>query len=138
MGKKKLVLDTNILISALGWEGKPRDIFKKVLNKEYELILSHKQMIEIKRVMDYPKFNFTYEQKSRFLTILVEAAILVKTSDRLNVIYEDPDDNIILESAVDNGADYLITGDDHLLKLKQYKNVKILTASQFFEEQQEL
>ena len=39
MGKKRIVLDTNILISAFGWHGKPKEIFSKVLNKEFELII---------------------------------------------------------------------------------------------------
>ena len=43
MGKAKVTLDTNILISALGWEGKPRQVFEKVLDGEIELIISEKQ-----------------------------------------------------------------------------------------------
>ena len=46
MGKTKIVLDTNILISALGWEGKPKEVFRRVLSGEFELILAEKQMEE--------------------------------------------------------------------------------------------
>jgi len=45
MGKKKVVLDTNVLISAFGWKGKQRIIFEKILNREFELIISQKQLI---------------------------------------------------------------------------------------------
>ena len=85
MGKKKIVLDTNILISALGWRGKSNEIFKKVLNKEFELIMSGKQVGELQRVMDYPKFKFTDEQKTRFLNIVLEAASLIEIVGKLNV-----------------------------------------------------
>ena len=53
MGKKKVVLDTNILISALGWEGKPRLIFGKVLDKDLDLFISNKQLQELIKVMDF-------------------------------------------------------------------------------------
>ena len=67
MGKKRIVLDTNILISALGWSGNPRIIFDKVIEGEFELILSFKQLDELLRVLNYPKFKFTYEQKDPLL-----------------------------------------------------------------------
>lgn len=59
MGKKKVTLDTNILISALGWNGKPKRIFEKCINSELELISSNEQIIELQEAINYPKFNFT-------------------------------------------------------------------------------
>ena len=63
MGKTKVLLDSNIFISALGWNGKPRVIFEKCLHGELELVTSASQLDELMRVMDYPKFKFTEEQK---------------------------------------------------------------------------
>jgi len=59
VGKKttKVTLDTNILISALGWRGNPHRILQKVINKEIELFVSHEQFEELARVLDYPKFE---------------------------------------------------------------------------------
>ena len=131
MGKKKVVLDTNILISALGWEGKPKEIFRKALNSEFELIISNQQLDELRRVINYPKFDFTYQQKARFLAIILEVAKVIEVSGNLDVISEDPDDNIILETAVDAGADFIVSGDEHLLKLAEYTNVKIVSAADF-------
>lgn len=131
MGKKKIVLDTNILISALGWKGNPKEIFRRVLEGEFELFMAEKQLEELKEVMNYPKFAFTEDQKSRFLTLLLSVAKVVETSGKLKVIKEDPDDDIILESAIENNVDFIISGDDHLLKIKEYLNVKIVNASEF-------
>ena len=131
MGKKKVVIDTNILISALGWKGKPNEIFSRVLDEEFELIISQKQIEELREVMNYPKFSFTEEQKSRFITLLLNVAKVVEISNKLKVIKEDPDDDIILETAVENNVDFIISGDHHLLKLKEYSNVKIVTANEF-------
>ena len=69
MGKKRIVLDTNIIISAFGWDGKPREILREILNKEFDLIISKKQLEEIFKVLGYPKFKFTDSQKSKFINI---------------------------------------------------------------------
>lgn len=133
MGKKKIILDTNILISALGWSGNERRIFEMFINKEFDVFISSKQLYEIKRVMDYPKFKFTENQKSAFLTLLSEAAIIHDTNLNLDIIKEDAEDNIFLELAFEVDADYIISGDYHLLKLKRFINTRIVTASEFLE-----
>lgn len=133
MGKKKIILDTNILISALGWEGNPKSIFNKVIDGEFELILSYKQLNEMLRVLNYPKFKFTDEQKDRFLLVLLEISTLVETKHKVDIIKEDPDDNLILEPSNEMEIDYIISGNDHLLKLKEFKNTKIVTAKEFLD-----
>ncbi len=133
MGKKKVVLDTNILVSAFGWDGKPKEILRRILRGEFELYMSKKQLEEITRVIDYPKFEFTDDQKSKFVAIITELATITETNTSLDIIKEDPSDNAILESDIESKADYIISGDDHLLKLESYHNIKIVTATQFLE-----
>ena len=131
MGKKKVVLDTNILISALGWKGKSRIIFSKCLQGEFELVISSHQLDELRRVLDYPKFKFTEEQKLTFLGIVISIATVVEIIGELKVIKKDLDDNIILETAVVGDVDFIISGDSHLLDLNQFANIKIVTANTF-------
>lgn len=132
MGKKKIVIDTNNLISSLGWNGKSRDLIRKVIDKEFDLFISIKQIIELKRVLNYPKFGFTEEQKRKFLQILFDIAKIIDTKDsKISVITEDPADNMLIECAVKAGADYIISGDNHLKKLKRFKNVRILSVNEF-------
>ena len=137
MGKTKIVLDTNILISALGWEGKPKEIFRRVLAREFELILAEKQLEELKEVMNYPRLGFLEAQKTAFLNILLQIATIVETKGKLKIIKEDPDDDMILESAIESGATFIISGDHHLLKLKEFQNIHIVTVSKFLEEYKE-
>src|SRR3989338_3594614 len=131
MGKTKVLLDTNILISALGWSGKPKVIFEKCLHEELELVTSSDQIDELKKAMDYPKFSFTQEQKATFIFIILEIATMVEITGKVNVIVDDPDDNAILETAIVGNVQYLISGDPHLLKLKEFAKIKIVTASEF-------
>src|SRR3989338_8234325 len=126
---KKVVLDTNIFISALGWKGKPRQLFQKCINGELELVTSPQQISELMRVMSYPKFSFTQEEKDTFISIILEIARLVYITGKIKVIKEDPDDDAILETASLGKADYIISGDTHLLKLKEFGKVKIATAN---------
>src|SRR3989338_7633822 len=123
MGKKRIVLDTNILISAFGWHGKPKEIFSKVLNKEFELIISQKQIEEIKRVLNYKKFNFTSEQKIKFLEILFLEAKVVEIKNRLDVIKEDPSDNMILETAIENDVEFFTEGKDTMFLFETSYNI---------------
>src|SRR3989344_9446563 len=100
MGKTKVFLDTNILISALGWKGKPKVIFEKCLHGELILVTSPNQIEELKRVMNYPKFNFTDEQKAAFVSIILDIATMAEIAGKITIIAGDPDDNAILEAAI--------------------------------------
>lgn len=63
----------------------------------------------------------------------METANIIETKSRLSVINEDPQDNRVLECAVDGEAEYIITGDKHLLNLKSYKGIKILKVKEFLD-----
>ena len=92
---------------------------------------SPNQIEELKRVMDYPKFNFSEEQKAIFISIILEIATMVEITGKVNVVVDDPDDNAILETAIVGNVQFLISGDPHLLKLKEFARVRIVTASEF-------
>jgi len=133
MGKTKVVLDTNIIISVFGWSGKPRKIFELALNDKIELITSPQLISELKRVSDYPRFDFSNELKKEIIDLILEISTIVTTKTRINIIKDDPSDNRLLETALCGNADFIITGDKHLLNLKEYRGIKILTAAEFLE-----
>ena len=133
MGKKKAVLDTNILISALGWKGNPNQVFDRIVKREVELVISDKQFNELSEALDYPKFQFTEEQKDRFESLILEIATFVKPLEKIDVIKNDPDDNMHLEAAVAGNVEYIVTGDPDLLDLNEFRGIKILTPKEFLE-----
>ncbi|MBU2633941.1 MAG: putative toxin-antitoxin system toxin component, PIN family [Nanoarchaeota archaeon] len=130
---KRVVLDTNILISAFGWGGNPKQIFNEIIKGNLNLIISSKQFEELSKVLDYPKFDFSEEQKTRFKSLILEISIFVYPKEKVNIIKEDPSDNIFLETAITGKVDFIITGNNHLLKLKEFKGVKIVTPKEFLE-----
>ena len=128
----KIVLDTNIIISGFGWKGLLNKILKSILdNNIFTLVISYKQINELERVLNYQKLQFTKYQKINLVQIIMQKSIIVETFDKLKIIKQDPDDNIILESALVSGSSYIITGDNHLLRLKQFNNVQIMSPAEF-------
>jgi putative PIN family toxin of toxin-antitoxin system len=129
----KVVLDTNVLISAILFGGKPRQILEKAIRGEMRLCLSEPILEELKGVLQRSKFDYSPEMIQFILTELTGIADFVNPSEMIDLVLEDPDDNRILECAVEAGANYIITGDIHLLKLSRYRNIEILNAAAFME-----
>lgn len=131
MGTTKAVIDTNVIISAFGWRGTPFEILQLVKEGKIMLLISEEQILELERVLKYPKLNFQEQMIEERLNLVISLAQLVNITNKIDIIKEDPADNVILETAIEHNADYIITGDKHLLKLKKYENVKIVTPKEF-------
>jgi len=143
MGKKtRVVLDTNIWISIF---------FSKVLAKEFEELLkedkieiftSSEILKEISRVLEYPKIKKILESSGIGSKDVVEeilkVSVVVNPKEKFNVIGEDPEDNKFLECAVECAAEFLVSGDRHLLKLGEFKEIKIIPARDFLEKMKNL
>lgn len=136
--KKKIVIDTNVAISALGWGGRPDELIQKVAKGKLLLYVSPEIIDEFIEVMNYPKFNFTVQKKKAFLSILKDKGIMVEPKKRIQIISEDPSDNMFLECAVSAKVDYIVSGDKHLLSLKEFNDIKIIKVADFLREFQEV
>jgi putative PIN family toxin of toxin-antitoxin system len=132
MGKEKIVIDTNNLISAFGWEGNSRILLQKVIDGKYSIIMSNSQLLELKRTLKYPKFRFSESQINRFLSIIHSIANFIDVCNEV-VISRDPDDNILLDTALVSGSNYIISGDKDLLSIGEYMKIRIMTVKNFLE-----
>jgi|SRR3989344_5237693 len=131
MGAPKVVLDTNIIVSAFGWGGNPREVFNLCIFGKIELFSSSEQIAELQRVLCYPKFAFSSSQIEYIIRVVLDIVTFVELAGNFHVVTDDPSDDIILETAVRGGASYLVTRDEHLLKLKKFGDVTILKAVDF-------
>ena len=129
----RVVLDTNVLISAILFGGKPRQILEKAIRGEIRLCISEPILEELKGVLQRSKFDYSPEMIQVILTELTGIADFVNPSKTIDVVLEDPEDNRILECAVEAEANYIITGDFHLLKLSRYRNIEVVNAVAFLE-----
>src|SRR3989344_2606295 len=131
----RVTVDTNILISASFWYGASERIINKAENKEIVLVLSEQILEEYHKVLDYEEIkekikDKVLEMKQALLRIGIISEI-VEVKSKIELIKEDPADNKIIECAVDGKVDYIITKDNHLLKYKEYKGIKIITPEEF-------
>lgn len=124
-------MDTNVLISALGWDGSEAAIIELVFESRLKLFVSAQILSEFYRVTRYPKFNFTEQEVDGFAGRLLHSCQLVNPVLQVEVISEDPDDNRVLECALAGECEFIISGDKHLLSLKEYQGIIILKAPEF-------
>ncbi len=131
----KAVLDTNVLVSALlSAGGIPNQVLRQA-GLTYQLFASDKILEEAEEVLRRPRIRergqLTEDKIREFLAILQTVADIVPDPPSLQVIEDDPDDNIILGCALGAQADYLVTGDMHLKRLGSYEGIRIVSPSEF-------
>ena len=126
-----VVLDTNILISAIVFGGKPRQVFDMVIRGEVKLALSPYLLEELQGVLEGPKFRYPHAMTNTILHELIDMAELVSPVKKFDVVKRDSDDNHVLECAFTAKVDFIISGDEDLLSLKSFQNIPILTADEF-------
>ena len=121
----RLVLDTNVIISALLFDGLPEKLLLSTLGGLHELVLSSYIVAETSRILEV-KFEVQPINIKLLQQLLYEGQI-VYFEPFLDVVADEPD-NRILETAVKGNADYLVTGDKLLLQLKEYQSLKIISV----------
>ncbi len=126
----RIVVDTNVIVSALVFGGLPRRVFEFVEDGYCELFYADEIQEETRRVL-HDKFGWDEERLDRYLRTLWNLGKKVVLLHRVNAIQEDPDDNRILECALAADADVIVSGDRHLLRLGGYEGITILTPRDF-------
>tara|TARA_Y100000310_G_C20514558_1_gene730534 strand:- start:218 stop:622 length:405 start_codon:yes stop_codon:yes gene_type:complete len=122
----KVVLDTNVLVSATLWDkSEAQKLFFELINADAEIYISIAILSEYKKVL---KRDFGYSEDEIVLILekIIAAFQIVQPSTTVSIIVDDPDDNKIIECALAAGANYIVSYDPHLLKLKEYKNIFIV------------
>ncbi len=131
-----VVLDTNIVVSALiAKEGAPAKIFEKLILGEIENYASKEIINEVKEVFGRKEITKRTTRKARsfILKHYLNNSIQIASKIKITAV-EHKSDNKFIETAIESKADCIITGDWHLLKLKEFKGIKIVKARQFLEE----
>jgi putative PIN family toxin of toxin-antitoxin system len=129
---KKIVLDTNILVSAL--------LFKRELSKIVDLwkegkiipVVSKETFDEFRRVLEYPRFSLTDNE----IKLIIEEEVLpffkvTEITDQLGDVCRDPDDDKFISCAISASADFIVSGDKDLCSLNKYKSVRIINVKDF-------
>jgi len=131
-----VVLDTNVMISALiSAGGPPAQIIDLWEAGAFDVASSAPLLEEVKRVLEYEQvkkyLKCSPEEINKLLTGWRTASIFVDLEEKVEVIKDDPDDDRILECAVAAEADYIVSGDNHLLDLGEYRGIEVLPPAGF-------
>jgi uncharacterized protein len=131
-----VVLDANIYVSALiTRDGNPAKILSMWQEGRIDVVASPAIIEEVRRVTGYPKLLNRYggirENRDELIATLKEVAIVVEPNVKVSVVEQDESDNRYVECALAGNAAYIVTGDPHLLNVRGYKGVTIVTPAAF-------
>ena len=127
----RVVIDTNIYISAIFWNGKPREVID--LGRDGKITIFTSLDIENEIVGKLKTtFKLAEEDVNQILLDFSTFTLPIRINKQLIVVQDDPDDNKFIECAVECRANYIISGDRRLLNLKEYEGIKLIKSSEFF------
>ena len=86
---------------------------------------------EIIKVLKDLKIKLPDEMIVEWIDLIVRNSIIVEPREKINIVKDDPKDDIFIETAVAGNVDYIVSQDNHLLKLKEFRGIKIITPEEF-------
>ncbi len=134
--KTKVVLDTNIVVSALiGKHGAPAKIFEKILLDKIENYTSTEILAEMENVFNRKEITerTSKEDRTFILSEFKTRSKILHPKTKIKAVIEDTDDDKFLEAALEAKVHYIISGDQHLTKLKTFRGIHIVTPKEFIE-----
>lgn len=122
----KVTVDTNFLISATQWDySVAHKLLKKFILSDVLIFTTQDILDETTEVLERD-FEYSKNETKTIIEKILLFARLIEPKQKVGVIKDDPDDNKVIECAIESSSDYIITYDGHLLKLKEYKGIKIM------------
>lgn len=128
----RVVLDTNILISGLLYIGKPKRLLDLALEGKIEVISSIDMIDEFRRVISREKFKLSIAEQEAMTNFVIRLSHITALKSRFKVI-KDKGDNMVINTAFDSHATYIVSGDTHILELKEFGKIKMVKASEMLE-----
>lgn len=128
----RVILDTNVLLSALLFSGEPGRIVERWKSGAFVPVFSRDTFDEFRKALSYPKFSLTVQE----IATLIEDEVLpfcevVEIEEEVLGVCRDPADDPFLSCAVAADADFIISGDKDLLALGRFRNIPIVTVATF-------
>ena len=135
----RVVLDTNIYISSiLTPQGNARTCLRYAFQGVYTLLISQDILREVRRVLHEPRMvkliqkrGLSIRDADGLIAIIERVAMRQPGHTEVDVIHDDVSDNMFLACAIEGNADYIVSGDRHLLDVKRYQRTQIITLSEF-------
>lgn len=130
MIKPRVVLDTNIYLSGIIFGGNCRHILDLMIKKKIKVVISPAILLEIYQKLKQ-KFKWSQNQIFTVIKTLIKSTKTVQIKVKIRAVKIDKSDDKIIEAAAAGWAKYIVSGDQHLLKIKQYQKIKIVKPTEF-------
>jgi putative PIN family toxin of toxin-antitoxin system len=130
----RIVPDANVIISATLFGGPPAEVIMRMVVGSAQGFTSLPILEEVREVLQRPKFGLSPEQTLTIIEELHGLCRIVTPMERVRAVAADPDDDRVLECAAAAEADFIVTGDQHLLGLAEWRGIRILSPAQFLRE----
>ncbi len=130
--KLKAVLDTNIFISAVLFGGNPGEVYRMGIKGLFDLVVSADILQEVEECL-VQKFLWEPNKSQAFVSQIKRVATVINVQEQVPEVCRDPQDDHVLAAALQEEADYIVSGDKDLLELRSYMGVKIVDAAAFIE-----
>jgi putative PIN family toxin of toxin-antitoxin system len=124
------VFDTNILFSTTGWRGNPFQCVERARAGEIQAVTCPELVEELAEKLNL-RLHFSAEQVAETLADYLGFLRVVQIPKLLKAVPRDPEDNMVLECAIEGQAQYVVSGDNDLLVLKEFRGIQIVRASDF-------
>ena len=122
----RFTVDTNFLISATQWSySVAHKLLEKIILANHEAFATEEILEEFAKVLKRD-FKYDADRVNKIVSVLVRFLTLVGPRNKVEAVAEDADDNKIIECAIESNSEYIISYDEHLLKLKEYRGIKII------------
>jgi putative PIN family toxin of toxin-antitoxin system len=131
---KKIVLDTNVLISGIFFSGPPGKILQAWRSRKFQLCVSLEILEEYLNVAERLVSRYAGVEYEEILGLIVQNAQLVQAADLPEPVSEDPDDDKFLACALASNTRIIVSGDSDLLKISGYADIRVLTPKAFVSE----
>jgi len=129
--KFKVILDTNVVVSGILTPGNCFDLLNRWKNGAFNVVVCPEILEEYYAVLSRDKFCLPPSLIKGILDEFRQNAIWTTKSTTLNIVRSDPQDNKFIEAAIDGHADYIVSGDKHLLEIGRYEKILIVTPEEF-------
>ena len=128
----RIVIDTNVVASAIFFGGKPAELLKLVLlRRSISAVATLEILEEYQATIDYLLGKYNGKKLNFTVVPLFSAMEIINSSSKITVC-RDPDDDKFISCAIDGKCLYIVSGDKDLLTLKAVQNVHIVNVTNFF------
>ena len=132
----KIVIDTNVIVSGIFFNGKPRELLRECFNGKYEIICTKEIFLEYVETIEKLAKRYKQRVREEIIPILLDNITIIENVDD-GKYSRDPDDDKFINCAKSSGAKYVITGDNDLLVLEKIGDIKLLTVADFLKEKED-